>query len=101
MDMGFKRRRFMKSISMVDHGRSRLNWVWRCRKGFASVLNPAIHIFAGEKVCIQRIRPMQFSVLLARRQRSRICSGVVRTGLKTMRTGITVSPSRELAIFCE
>ena len=28
-------------------------------------MSPAIHILAGEKVCIQVIRPMQFGALLA------------------------------------
>ena len=42
----------MKSMSMVDHGKSRLNCVCRCSMGFCNAVNPAIHILAGEKVCI-------------------------------------------------
>ena len=70
-------------MSMSLHGRSRLNWVWRWRKGFAEAESPPIHIFDGEKVCIQRMSPAQFGALLASRQRARISSGVVRMGLKT------------------
>jgi alpha-N-arabinofuranosidase len=57
--------RFMKSMSISDQGMSRLNWVCRCTKGFCSTFRPAIHILAGENVCIQVISPTQFSALLA------------------------------------
>ena len=49
--------RFMKSMSIVDQGRSRLNCVCRWTNGFCRAVSPAIHILAGEKVCIQQIRP--------------------------------------------
>ena len=51
--------RFMKSMSMSAHGISRLNCVWRCRNGFCRARRPRIHILAGEKVCIQVMRPTQ------------------------------------------
>ena len=54
--------RFMKSMSMELHGRSRLNCVCRWANGFCSDVSPRIHIFAGEKVCIQAMSPMQFGV---------------------------------------
>ena len=74
-------------MSISDQGRSRLYWVCRCTKGLERMFNPAIHILAGEKVCIQVIKPMQFCALLASRQRAVIASGVVTTGLKTTFTG--------------
>ena len=55
---------------------------------------PAIHILAGEKVCIQQISPTQFGAALASRQTCRIDSGVVTTGLNTTRTG---SPAEALS----
>ena len=79
--------RFMKSMSIVAQGRSRLNCVCRWASGFCSAGSPAIHIFAGEKVCIQHTRPTQFAAALASRQTCRIDSGVVTTGLKTTRIG--------------
>ena len=51
--------RFMKSMSMLDHGRRRLACVCRCSSGLARAWRPAIHIFAGENVCIQAMTPMQ------------------------------------------
>ena len=53
--------RFMKSMSMVAQGRSRLNCVCRCSNGFCKAFSPAIHIFAGENVCIQAMTPRQVS----------------------------------------
>ena len=51
--------RFMKSMSISLHGRSRLNWVWNCSRGFCNWLSAGIHILAGEKVCIHTMSPMQ------------------------------------------
>ena len=79
--------RFMKSMSIVDQGRSRLNCVCRWTNGFCRAVSPAIHILAGEKVCIQSTRPAQLAAELASRQTSRIDCGVVTSGLKTTRTG--------------
>ena len=59
----------------LAQGMSLLYWVCRCTKGFFSAESPAIHIFAGEKVCIQVISPMQFFAALASRHRSRIPPG--------------------------
>ena len=48
-------------MSIVAHGMSRLNWVCRWSSGFAQRVKPAIHIFAGENVCIQVMMPMQWA----------------------------------------
>ena len=74
-------------MSIVPQGRSRLNCVWRCRNGFFSALRPRIHIFAGEKVCIQTMRPAQFSSESACMQSFAISSGVVRSALNTILSG--------------
>ena len=65
--------RFMKSMSIPDHGISRLNCVCRCASGFWSAVKPAIHIFAGENVCIQAISPTHASAALASRHRRANC----------------------------
>ena len=91
----------MKSMSIEPHGRSRLNCVWRCRKGFWSDVRPAIHIFAGEKVCIQRTRPTQLFATLASARSAVISSGVFTTGLKTTRQGMRADWSSAVAIACE
>src|SRR5665213_3611643 len=91
----------MKSISMDDHGSSRLNCVCKCRNGLVNDVRPAIHIFAGENVCIHKISPMQRSELLASRHSPRTSSGVVSTGLKTTLKGIAVSSFNDAAIVCE
>src|SRR5215207_8184790 len=91
----------MKSMSIVDQGISRPYWVCRCRKGFLSRLNPAIHILAGEKVCIQVTSPTQVCEEFASKHNSRMASGVVRTGLKTTWTGISFEESNAAAISRE
>ena len=65
-------------------------------------MRPAIHILAGEKVCIQQITPMQFGAALASRHTCKIDSGVVTTGLKTTRIGSRdepLSPSTTRRLF--
>ena len=79
--------RFMKSMSIEPHGRSRLNCVWRCTNGFCSAFSPRIHIFDGENVCIQRMRPAQFASEFASMQSRAISSGVVSSDLKTVFSG--------------
>src|SRR5258706_2567318 len=91
----------MKSISISDQGISRPYCVCKCRNGFLSRLKPAIHIFAGEKVCIQVISPIHVLEELASRHNSRIASGVVRTGLKTICTGICAEEPKNAAISRE
>ncbi len=59
--------RFMKSMSMLDQGSSLLNCVWRCRNGLFSIRRSAIHIRAGENVCIHVISPTQFFAPFASR----------------------------------
>ncbi len=53
------------------------------------LFSPAIHILAGEKVCIQVIRPMHRSSTLASRMSRRMASALVITGLNTTVTGIS------------
>src|SRR5690349_12106245 len=88
-------------MSMVDHGISRLYCVCKCMNGFLRRLKPAIHILAGEKVCIQVINPTQFFVEFASRHNSRIASGVVSTGLKTTCAGTCVDAPKAAAISRE
>ena len=74
-------------------------------EGLVEGVKPAIHILAGEKVCIQQTRPTQFSAALASRQTCRIESGVVTTGLHSTsdrQPGRSVEPSDDLAaILCD
>ena len=57
--------RFMKSMSIVAQGRAASAWVCRCSSGLRSASRPEIHIFAGEKVCIQVMTPRQAGSSLA------------------------------------
>ena len=93
--------RFMKSMSISDHGMSRLNCVWKCSSGFRSLFSPDIHIFAGEKVCIQAISPAQSGELPASRQTEVMASEVVSTGLKTTLAAIIPELSRAPAMASE
>ena len=52
-------------MSISAQGSVTLAWVCRCSSGLRSASSPAIHILAGEKVCIQAITPMQSSSALA------------------------------------
>ena len=79
--------RFIKSMSISFHGRSRLNWVWNCSNGLFSWLSAGIHIFAGEKVCIHTIIPTQFSSWFASRAIAEISSKVVPVGFSTTFSG--------------
>ena len=89
--------RFMKSMSISPHGRSRLNWVWRWSRGLRRACRPAIHMRAGENVCIQRMTPTQASAALASRRVAAMLSDDVTTGRWTTRTGIASWPSSEVA----
>ena len=91
--------RFMKSMSIVDHGRSRLNCVCRWTSGLRRSVSPAIHILAGEKVCIQAMTPTQSGAASASRRMAAIASGVLTTGFGTTRTGLPASASRWQAII--
>ncbi len=84
-------------MSISAHGRSRLNCVWRWSSGFCSALSPAIHIFAGEKVCIHAITPTHASAAFASSATRRIESGLVATSVHTTRTGISACASRPAA----
>src|SRR6185312_12504252 len=76
--------RFMKSMSISAQGSTSLAWVCSCNRGLRSASMPAIHIFAGENVCIQAINPMQSSSLLASSAMRRIASALVSTGFHTI-----------------
>ena len=60
---------------------------------------PAIHILAGEKVCIQAMTPMQASSALAASTAARMASRSLRTGFHTIGTG-TASASSSQAATC-
>ena len=85
--------RFMKSMSISDQGSSRLNCVCRWRIGLRSADSPAIHIFAGENVCIQITSPTHESAAFASRQTRRIDSGDRTTPRSRTRTGTSSAPS--------
>ena len=72
---------------MVSQGSAAFAWVCRCRMGVCRAFNPAIHIFAGEKVCIQTITPIHFGLAEASKQIALILSGVVRTGFQVALIG--------------
>ena len=91
----------MKSMSIVDHGKSRFNWVCRWTNGFESAFKAGIHILAGENVCIHMIKPIQFLVLFAFKASWYISSGVVITGFGTRLTGICRDSDRPLTIWRE
>ena len=85
--------RFMKSMSMVAQGRSRLACVCRCSSGLRRASRPEIHILAGLKVCIQAITPTHESSALASIIVRRIASASLRTGLNTISNGIASEAS--------
>jgi hypothetical protein len=90
--------RFMKSMSMLAQGSSTLAWVCRCSSGLPSAASPAIHILAGENVCIHAITPRQVSSAVASRHTRRIAPASVSTGFHTTSQGISPAPSSRLAI---
>ncbi len=92
---------FMKSMSIVAHGMSRLYCVCRCATGLRSCLRPLIHIFDGENVWHQVMRPMHLAALFAAWHSSVTASGVTSTGLNTTFTGIAGATLSALAISCE
>src|SRR4029078_2510514 len=79
--------KFMKSMSIVSHGRPRPNCVCKCKMGLVSERQHKTDILEGENVCIHKITPTQLAVLLAAMQVARISSGVVSTGLETSLIG--------------
>ena len=83
--------RFMKSMSIVAQGMSRLCCVWRWQRGLASSSRPPIHILEGLKVCIQVTMPAQAGSALAARMRVTIASGPFSTGFQTRRQGRVAS----------
>src|SRR5215218_3121599 len=89
--------RFMKSMSIVAHGRAASAWVCRCSSGLRSASMPEIHIFAGEKVCIQVMTPRQFGSSFASPMARRIAPASLRTGFQTTRTGTAPAASSSAA----
>jgi hypothetical protein len=67
-------------------------------KGFCSAISPAIHMRAGEKVCIQVTRPAQRGSLLACRHSARMPSLSVTVGLITSRAGSVPAALRPATI---
>ena len=94
--------RFMKSMSIVDQGMSRLNCVCRCSERLLQHPQPGDpHLGRRE-----RVHPRDEADAVAAPSwppgtTSRICSGVVSTGLKTTRTGICRPRREPSAISCE
>ena len=88
-------------MSMSAHGMSRLYCVCRCSSGRCNARSPAIHIFAGEKVCIHATIPTHRAAAFASSASRWISSGVVSTGLNTTRTGTAAAPSKARAIVRE
>ena len=78
---------FMKSMSIVSYGISRLNCVCKWSNGFLYSCNPKIHDFAGENVCIHVITPAQFSSVLASLNVFLITSFVIMVGFHTTSYG--------------
>ena len=68
------------------------------RTASASARSPAIHILAGENVCIHVISPSTSLGGIGLEHEPWISSGVVSTGLKTTRTGSDGALSRAHAI---
>ena len=86
-------------MSMLDQGSDRLYWVCRCSTGRSRALSPAIHILAGEKVCIHTTTPAQVSDALASRHIRRMESESVRTGFHTRRGRICGAEPRSSAML--
>ena len=83
----------MKSKSMSAHGSSTLAWVCRWSSGLRSASSPAIHIFAGLKVCIHAMTPITSSRAFTSSASRRMLSASVSTGFQTTRTGLPCSPA--------
>ena len=92
--------RFMKSMSIVAHGRAASAWVCRCSSGLRSASRPEIHIFAGENVCIQVMTPRQAGSSFASPMARRIAAASLRTGFQTTCTGTSAASSRAAATRC-
>ena len=88
-------------MSMVAHGSDSLAWVCRCSSGVRSASSPAIHIRAGEKVCIHAITPTHAGVALASSAIWWIASELVSTGFHTTRTGTCPASSSSAATACD
>ena len=92
---------FMKSMSMSANGISRLNCVCRCISGLRQRWRPWIHIFAGEKVCIQRITPAHFGSSDAACSVPSIERESMSVGFQTTGKGSAPEALRPATISCE
>ena len=88
-------------MSMVDHGSATPDCVCRCSSGFWSASSPAIHILAGEKVCIHAMTPTHAGSELA----SSICRWIEpassSTGFHTTLTGRPATSLRRATMACD
>jgi len=81
----------MNSMSIVDHGNDIPACVCRCSSGTSNASSPAIHILAGEKVCIQVTTPTHSSAAFASRMQRRMDDASSSTGFQTTETGSAAS----------
>jgi hypothetical protein len=88
----------MKSMSISAQGSATFACVCRCSSGLLSAWSPAIHIFAGENVCIHAIRPMHESSALASRHSRLMAAVSVSTGFQTTRAVMSGAASSASAI---
>ena len=89
--------KFMKSMSIVAQGMSRLCCVCRWSSGRRNSFRPLIHILDGENVWHQVIKPMQRELTLACWQRAVASAALLMTGLKTTSTGMREEALRAAA----
>ncbi len=85
-------------MSMSAHGSPTFACVCRCSSGLRSASSPAIHIFAGENVCIHAISPMHASSAVASRHSRLMADASVSTGFHTTRTTMSGAASSASAI---
>ena len=88
-------------MSIVDHGSSMPACVCRWSSGFCSASRPAIHIFAGEKVCIHATTPTHAASELASSIWRWIDEASIRTGFHTTLTGRSPTSTRRSTIPCD
>ncbi len=74
-------------MSMSAQGSDRLACVCRCSNGVFNASRPAIHILAGEKVCIQAISPMHCGSTFAAVTTRWMATGSVSTGFHSTGAG--------------
>ena len=88
-------------MSISAHGSSTFACVCRCSSGLRSASRPAIHIFAGLKVCIQVMTPRTLSSAFASSIARRIEPESLSTGFQTTRAGTSPEASSARATACD